>query len=72
MFRMLTLPPDLQGGWDVPILMWLGGVEAAVVATGFAAVSLLRKERRRHFALITGIPGILLVLGAGVYLIVSR
>ncbi len=65
--RVLTLTPESQGGWDVPILMWAGALAASVLAFIFSGASFLRRENRRCFSLITGLPGLLLLLSAVVF-----
>ncbi len=62
--QVRTLPPEAQGGFDVPIFMWLGGIAAGALALIFSVISILRHEARSYFSLITGIPGFVLVVTA--------
>ena len=62
--QIRTLPPEDQGGFDVAIFMWLGGIAASAIALTFSIISILRHEKHSYFSLITGIPGFVIVVSA--------
>jgi hypothetical protein len=59
--RAASLDPDHQGVTTL-VILWLGAVEAGIVAFVLSAISWLRFEFRRRTSLFTGIPGGLLTV----------
>ncbi|MEK7951762.1 hypothetical protein [Luteolibacter soli] len=59
--RVASLASDHRG-LSILVILWLGAVEAGIVAFVLSAISWLRFEFRRKTALFTGIPGGLLMV----------